>query len=72
LTQAEAVRIAGEAAVKHGYRLADYEEPQAHYEFTHKDRTWVIFYVGKVRLPGNHFLVWVDDRTGEVRVVGGK
>jgi len=71
LSQAQAVRIAAEAATKQGYHLTDYKDPQAHYEFTRKDRTWSIFYDGKVPMPGHHFLVWVDDRNGETRVMPG-
>jgi len=69
LSQAEAIRISADAATKRGYRLADYDPPQVHYEFTRKDQTWTIFYEGKVRLPGHHFLVSVDDRTRESRVM---
>ncbi len=72
MSQTQAVGIAGKAAVKHGYRLADYKDPQAHYEFTRKDKTWSVFYDCKVPMPGHHFLVSVDDRTGEARVVPGK
>jgi len=72
MSQAEVVRIAAGAATKYGYRLADYKDPQAHYEFTRKDRTWSVFYEGKVPMPGHHFLVWVNDRTGAARVVPGE
>ena len=72
LGEAEVIRIAADAATKHGYRLADYDAPRAHYEFTRKDQSWTVFYEGKVRLPGHHFLVWVDDRTRESRVMPGE
>jgi hypothetical protein len=72
LNQAEVVRIAVEAAAKHGYRLSDYKDPQVHYEFTRKDKTWSVFYDGKVPLPGHHFLVWVDDQTGAARMMPGE
>jgi hypothetical protein len=72
LSQAEAIRIAADAAAKDGYRLADYDAPKAHYEFTRKDQTWTIFYEGKVHMPGHHFLVWVDDRSRKARVMPGE
>jgi hypothetical protein len=72
LNQVEVVRIAGEAATKHGYHVADYKDPQTHYEFTRKDKTWTVFYDGKVPAAGNHFLVWVDDQTGVARVMPGE
>ncbi len=71
LSQAQVVRIAAEAATKHGYRLADYKDPEAHYQFTRKDKTWNVFYDGKVPTPGNHFLVEIDDQTGAARVMPG-
>ncbi len=71
-SQLEVVRIAAEAATIHGYRLADYKDPQAHYEFTRKDKTWSVFYDGKVAAPGHHFLVWIDDRTATARVMPGE
>jgi hypothetical protein len=72
LSQAQVVRIAAEAATKHGYRLADYKDPEAHYQFTRKDKTWSVFYDGKVPTPGNHFLVVIDDQTGAARVMPGE
>jgi hypothetical protein len=72
LNQVEVVRIAREAATKHGYHVADYKDPQAHYEFTRKDKTWTVFYGGKVPAVGNHFLVWVDDQTGVAEVMPGE
>ena len=72
LTRAEVVRIAAQAAEKHGYRLADYKEPQVHYEFTRKDKTWTVFYDGRVAMPGHHFGVWVGDQTRETQVRPGK
>ncbi len=72
LSKAEAIRIAQKEAAKRGYRLSRYEAPHARYEFTRKDKSWTIFYDGKVPKPGNHFLVWVDDRTGEARVMPGE
>jgi hypothetical protein len=72
LDETEVIRIAADAATKHGYRLADYDAPRAHYEFTRKDQRWTVFYEGKIRAPGHHFLVWVDDRTRGSCVMPGE
>ena len=72
MAQAEVVRAAGQAGEAAGYRLADYKEPEVHFEFTEKDRTWSVFYEGRVARPGNHFLVVIDDKTAATRVAPGK
>ena len=72
LTTAEVVFIAEKAAEKEGARLSEFKKPVAHYEFTVKDRTWVVFFDGRIPMPGNHFTVYVDDRTKETRFIGGR
>jgi len=67
LSQAEATRIAREAAVQHGYRLADYRKTTARYALM-KDGFWMAFFEHKVRPFDKHFTIWIDDQSGEVRV----
>ncbi len=71
LTTAEAVRIAREAAEREGSRLSDYKPPEAHYDYTRKDKTWWVFFAGRVAAPGNDFFVSVDDQSGKTRVIPG-
>jgi|WetSurMetagenome_2_1015567.scaffolds.fasta_scaffold169566_3 hypothetical protein len=71
LSTAEAIRIAKQAAERQGIDLRRYKEPEAHYEFTRKDKSWFVFFDGRVAMPGNHFSVSVDDQTGETRFFGG-
>lgn len=71
LSTPEAIRIAQQAAKRQGVDLRRYKKPEAHYEFTRKDRSWSVFFDGQVAMPGNHFSVSVDDRTGETRFFGG-
>jgi hypothetical protein len=71
LTTAEAVQIAQQAAEKDGQHLGDFNQPEAHYEFTRKDRSWFVFFGGKELLPGNFFSVTVDDRIGKAEVHEG-
>jgi len=72
LSTAEAIQIAKQAAEREGVRLRDYKEPEAHYEFTRKDRSWFVFFDGRVAMPGNHFSVSVDDRTSKAQFFGGR
>jgi hypothetical protein len=72
LSTGEAIQIAKQAAERQGVRLRDYKEPEAHYEFTRKDRSWFVFFDGRVAMPGNHFSVSVDDQTGETQFFGGR
>ena len=71
LSTAEAIRIARQTAERQGVDLQRYKEPEAHYEFTRKDRSWFVFFDGRVAMPGNHFSVSVDDRTGAAQFRGG-
>jgi hypothetical protein len=71
LSRSDVLRIAGEAATKHGFHLSDYKDRQDHCEFAQKENAWTVFYEGKVLRIGNDCLVWVDDRTGEAHIIPG-
>jgi len=73
MSQQEVVRAANRAATDAGYKVADYKEPEAHFEFVHKDGSWTVFFEQKPPAPlGGHFLVWVDDKTSKTRVMPGE
>src|SRR4051812_32122234 len=67
LSMAEVIRIAKQAADRQGADLSKYKEPETHYEFTRKDKSWWVFFDGRVPMPGNHFSVSVDDQTGKTQ-----
>ena len=77
LTDADAIRVADQAATKSGYRLEDYYRVQA----TRLDENhWLVLYDGKVSsLPDgtikfevwNHFSVWVNERTEGAQIMRG-
>ena len=71
LTTAAAIRIAKAAAEHHGCDLRSYKEPEAHYEFTRKDKSWWVYFEGRVAIPGHFFAVSVDDLTGETQLKPG-
>jgi hypothetical protein len=72
MTKTDAVAIANAEAQRQGYNLSQYESPIAEYEFISKDQRWMVFYQGKANDPGNHFSVWVNDRTGKCQLMPGK
>jgi hypothetical protein len=72
MTKAVVVAIANDEARRQGYDLSKYEKPRVEYELTSQDETWTVFYEGKEKAPGNHFSVWVNDRTGKCRLMRGK
>ena len=72
MTTSEVVRLAGTAATAAGFRLSDYREPDVRWELADRNRTWTVFYEGKVLLPGHHFLIVIDDQTGSTLVMRGQ
>ena len=71
LRTADVIRIAKQVAEQKGIDLHRYKEPEAHLEFTRKDKTWFVFFNGQEAAPGDHFSVLVDDQTGETRLCEG-
>ncbi len=72
MTRSQVAHVAGKAAATAGFRLADYREPDVRRGADGARPTWTVFYEGNVPLPGNHFLVLVDDSTGSTQVMQGE
>lgn len=73
LTKDEVVKIAESKAQKEEVDLGKYDMTGCHYEYTEKGRTWTVFFNGKPpRLPGDYFLVWVDDQTRKATLMWGE
>ena len=72
MSKSQVIELANREARWQDVDLGRFEEPGAEYEsLRNKDHMWSVFYDGKTRAPGNHFFVWVDDRTGKCRLVPG-
>lgn len=65
-----ALRVANTEAEKAGYQLKDYKAPKV--VRSPNEKTWLIFYVGKIPAPGHHFLVRIDAETGKADVLRGE
>jgi hypothetical protein len=61
------MRLDNAAAVKNGYRLDDYRKATANYALL-RAGTWMAFFECNAPTPDKNFCVWIDDRTGDVRV----
>ncbi len=72
LTEAEAIRIAEQAAIKGGYNLHHYATPKVRYSHTDEHDAWFIDYDGEVPRPGNHFSVRVHDKTRQAQLFRGR
>src|SRR5688572_2227261 len=72
LKEHEVIKLANAAAMKKGYKLEDYEKPKAKYEVSWEPASWIVSYQGKLRAPGNHFFVIVDDKTKSTELWPGE
>jgi hypothetical protein len=71
LSNTDAIRIALETAEREGYDLKNYKVGESHCAFYPEKKEWFISINGRVAMPGNHFSVIVNDRTGEAELRGG-
>ncbi len=67
MTEQEAVERATAAAQQDGYDLADYQAPWAKFHVA----KWLVVFEETSNLPGEWFMVTVDDQTGATDVRGG-
>jgi hypothetical protein len=63
MSREEVIQVARKDATAHGYDLALYGQPEAEFETTDREYTWVIAFRGKV--PGRFLSVVIDEHTGE-------
>ena len=66
--QDEAVRLATAKAEEEGWDLSTFEAPVA----ARRDDGWMVRFEGRRPAPGNHFVVVVEDATGEVALWPGR
>jgi hypothetical protein len=69
MTETEAIEQARDLARAHGYDLGAYEDPTA---TRADDNIWRVTFQGRLAWPGNHFMVVLDGRTGQSRLVSGR
>ena len=71
LSPSEVIEIAKIVGATNGMKLGDYKAPRVDFQAT-KQKTWSVFFDGRVPMPGNHFAVFVDDQTGEAHYSPGR
>lgn len=67
MDESAAIKRAGEAARREGRILERYDKPSA--DFVGGE--WQVAFSGKIRAPGNHFLVIINDDTGDAVIIPG-
>ena len=60
------------AAQREKYDLNKFEEPKIKRDTVKGKTGWMFSYEGKEKLPGNHFMVWIDSETGKPLVLHGE
>lgn len=68
----DAVLVATEYCVRDGIELAAHSKPRITCDFLDGDRFWCILYDGLTRIPGDHFILLINDETGAVEYVAGE
>ena len=68
MDQAAVVQKAESIAREKEWDLAQYQAPTAEL----KNATWYVRFEGIKRAPGNHFIVEVNDQTGEATLWPGR
>lgn len=71
LAHDQVVQIANKFAIDRGIDLSKYKRPLAHYEAVTKDEEWCLLYDGKSLAMGDHFYIFVHDKTRKIRLRGG-
>ena len=68
----EAVRAANSYCRNEGISLPAYETPSVSCDSLDGDRFWAILYQGVTPIPGNHFMLLLNDATREIEYVAGE
>ena len=71
LSKDEAVELQMTYVRSHNVKLADFIGPTVFHRCNEQRCYWGFFYNGVESVPGNHFMIVVDDPTGTVEWVGG-
>ena len=69
----QVLRIAKDAAKAKGYALDEYLDVKLEFTPQHTNHQWTVFFEhNSPARPGAHFLVWVNDKTGEAQLMHGE
>ena len=74
LTKSQVIKVARTEARKEGFDLNKYDLKAVDYANTgERVQTWTVSFYGKPPTrPGDHFLIWVDDRTLDAKLMRGE
>ena len=64
-------KIAKRTAQKEDISMGQYSIETIDYKPESKNH-WTVFFEGHPKLIGDHFLVWVNDKTGEAQLMWGE
>jgi hypothetical protein len=64
------IEKAKEYSISQGQKLDNYFIESIKYDSDKKE--WIIFFMGNLPVPGNHFIVTIKDRNGETKLFLGE
>ncbi len=72
MSPTDAVNVATQYAADNGISLDAYDEPRVSGDVFEGERFWAVLYDGKTRMPGNHFMLLINDDTRAIEYVPGE
>jgi hypothetical protein len=72
MSPTDAVNVATRYAADNDIPLDAYDEPSVSGDVFEGDRFWAVLYQGKTRMPGNHFMLLINDETRTVEYIPGE
>ncbi len=72
ISEASIRTIAELAAQDEKYDLSRFEEPEIKRDTMNGKSGWMFYYDGKMKAPGNHFMVWIESGSDKAVVLHGE
>jgi hypothetical protein len=72
LSETEVMALATARAEKENYKLEDFTPRKPKFDPLQENREWHVLFEGKRPYPGNHFMIFIDDKTSETRLSRGR
>lgn len=72
MSPADAVLAAMRFASANEIPLSEYGEPRVSSDVFEGDRFWAVLYDGKSRIPGDHFMLLINDTTKAIEYIPGE
>lgn len=73
LISADSLRTKADLAAQgEKYDLSKFEKPEIKRDTMNGKEGWMFYYYGKLKVPGNHFMVWIESGSEKAVVFHGE